>query len=69
MKLSEYEIFHHQIKESMGLSNGLEVLAVDCFSKLSLESIKEIENLMIRKLAIWNLKHNRQNNIKQQLLA
>jgi hypothetical protein len=69
MKLSEYEIFHHQIKEVMGLSNSLETLAVECFSKLSSESIKEIEILMTRKLAIWNLKQNQKNEVKQQLLA
>lgn len=56
MKLSEYEIFQQQVKVKMGLSHGLEALAQECFNKLSTESVKEIENFMSRKMAMWKMK-------------
>ena len=56
MKLSEYEIFHQRVKDQMGFSSSLENLAHQCFNELNVESIKEIENLMSRKIAILNIK-------------
>lgn len=69
MKLSEYEVFHQHVKEKMGLTNGLESLAQECFNKLSTESIKEIENFMCRKMAIWKMKQELKNVNHKQSIA
>ncbi len=57
MKLAEYEIFLLKVKNMMGMNQGLEELAQDCFNKLSPQSISEIEHFMQRKMAIWNIKN------------
>lgn len=69
MKLSEYEIFHQKVKDSMGLSDGIEMLAHECFINLSKESISEIEAFMNRKLATWKLKTEISKCEKNQAMA
>ena len=69
MKLCEYEIFHKHVKEKMGLTNGLESLAQECFNKLSTESIRDIENFMCRKMAIWKMKQEIKNVNHKQSIA
>jgi hypothetical protein len=69
MKLSEYEIFHKKVQEKMGLTNGLESLAQECFKNLKTESIKEIETFMHRKMAIWNIKQSLSNVTQNQSIA
>jgi hypothetical protein len=69
MKLSEYEIFHQHIKEKLGATSELEVLAGKCSQNLSLESIREIENFMSRKLAVWNLKQEINKSEHKQSIA
>lgn len=56
MKLSEYEIFHKKVKEKLGLESNLEKLAQDCFIHLNADSIREIESLMNRKMAVFKIK-------------
>jgi hypothetical protein len=69
MKLSEYEVFHQHVKEKLGAASKLEVLAGKCSQNLSLESIREIENFMSRKLAIWNLKQEIKKSEYKQSIA
>lgn len=57
MKLSEYQIFQHKVKEKMGLTDTLEEMAFDCSLKLSPEAIKEIEIYLKRKMEIWKIKN------------
>ena len=69
MKLSEYEIFYQNIKEKMGLTDGLDGLALECFSKLNVESVREIENFMYRKMATWKIKQEIKNEKQKQSIA
>lgn len=64
MKLSEYQIFQHKVKEKMGLTDTLEELAFDCSLKLSPEAIKDIEIYLRRKMEIWKIKHASFQKIK-----
>ncbi len=66
MRLSEYEIFHHLVQRKLGLETGLPVLAEQCLQKLSAESLKEIEGMIKRKLALWDLKQKSKNFLAQQ---
>ena len=56
MKLSEYQIFQHKVKEKMGLTDTIEAIAFECSLKLSHQAIKEIEVFLNRKMEIWKLK-------------
>lgn len=58
MKLSEFEVFQQKVKCKLGNNNSLENLAHQCFLKLSQESKNEIEQLLKRKLFLWELKNN-----------
>lgn len=58
MKLSEYQIFQQRVREKMGLSESLEVIALDCSLKLSPAAILEIEIYLKRKIEIWKLKQS-----------
>lgn len=66
MKLSEYEVFNHLVHKKLGLETGLPVLAEQCLQKLSPQSLKEIEGMIKRKLAIWDLKQKSQRVFAQQ---
>ena len=50
MKLSEYQIFQHKVKEKMGLTDTLEEIAFECSLKFNPEAIIEIEKSLKRKL-------------------
>jgi hypothetical protein len=69
MKLSEYEIFHQRVQEKIGLETSLESLAHECLKKLSIESVKEIESLMYRKIATWNIKQQMSKVNHKQSIA
>jgi hypothetical protein len=69
MKISEYEIFLNLIKKKIGSNNHLNSLLEACCLKLNSKSIQEIENLMLRKLAIWDLKQNNKSTHSQNLTA
>jgi len=69
MKISEYEIFHKQVREKLGITSGIETLAQECFTHLSPDSIKEIENLMSRKIATWKLKQELKNTNETKSIA
>lgn len=71
MKLSEYQVFQHRIKEKMGLTDALSEIAFDCSLKLSPEAIKEIDVYLKRKIEIWKIKQdsNYKNKMENQLLA
>ena len=56
MKLEEYEVFSNLVQKKMGLECALPALAQDCLKKLSPEILKELESVMRRKLALWDLK-------------
>jgi hypothetical protein len=58
MKLNEYEIIHHLIRKKSGVELELPLLMEECLKKLSKASIKEIESIVKRKLALWDLKQN-----------
>lgn len=58
MKLSEYQIFRERVRQKMGLTDSLEVIAFDCTLKLSPTAIKEIEIYLKRKIEIWKLKQS-----------
>ena len=55
MKLSEYQIFHKKVKEQMGLTDGLEEVALECSLKLSPEAIRDLELFLKRKIETWKL--------------
>ncbi|MBC7428078.1 MAG: hypothetical protein H7336_05675 [Bacteriovorax sp.] len=55
MKLSEYQIFNKKVKEKMGLTEGLEVVALECSLRLSPEAIKDLEVYLKRKIETWKL--------------
>lgn len=69
MKLSEYEIFKRLVKEKIGSTTNLETMAGECVSILSSESVREIENLMSRKLATWKLKQELNKSENKQSIA
>lgn len=68
MKLSEYEIFNTLVQRKMGLEGALPSLASECMKKLSPEILKEIEGLLKRKLALWDLKQKSKEIIAKQTL-
>ncbi len=55
MKLSEYQIFNKKVKEKMGLTEGLEAIALECSLRLSPEAIKDLEVFLKRKIETWKL--------------
>ena len=69
MKLSEFEILKKLIQKKMGLSRGLVELSNECLLKLSSESIREIEKMIKRKLAILKLKQTQNENSVEQTFA
>jgi hypothetical protein len=68
-KISEYEIFLNLMQKKIGSNNHLNSLLQACCLKLNSQSIQEIENLMLRKLAIWDLKQNNKTTHSQYLTA
>ncbi len=69
MRLDEYEIFNSLVQKKMGLECALPVLAEDCLKKLSPEILKELESVMRRKLALWDLKQKSKNILARQTLV
>ena len=69
MKLSEYQIFNKRVKEKMGLTEGLEEIALECSLKLSPEAIKDLEVFLKRKIQTWKLAQIKKENRITSLIA
>lgn len=69
MKLSEFEIFNKKVKEKMGLTDGLEAIALECSLKLSPAAIKDLEVFLKRKIEVWKLSQVKKQPISTQLTA
>ncbi len=69
MKLSEYQIFNKKVKEKMGLTEGLEEIALECSLKLSPEAIKDLEVYLKRKIQTWKLTQIQKENKIASLTA
>ncbi|NOT77473.1 MAG: hypothetical protein HOP07_00560 [Bacteriovoracaceae bacterium] len=69
MKLSEYLVFQKKVKEKMGLSYGLEVLAFECSQKLSPTAIMELEAILKRKIEVWKISQKQEspNKLEQKI--
>ena len=69
MKLSEYLVFQKKVKEKMGLSYGLEVLAFECSQKLSPTAIMELESILKRKIEVWKISQKQEspNKLEQKM--
>ncbi len=69
MKIGEYQILKKLVSEKLGLSNSLQDLAGQCSIKLAQETIKEIEDHLMRKLVLWELKTSNQTNLTSDCIA
>jgi len=69
MKFSESETIQKLILKKMGIDSNLENLALECQSKLSAKSLREIEELMKRKLIVWDLKNTVKTEHQQSISA
>lgn len=69
MKLSEFEIFNKKVKEKMGLTEGLEAIALECSLKLSPVAIKDLEVFLKRKIEVWKLTQVQKKAIPTHLTA
>jgi hypothetical protein len=68
MKISEYEIFKKLVLEKLKSSNPLEKLVTECTNELSTSALKEVEQILIRKLELARVKNNL-NDIRNIKLA
>ncbi len=66
MKISEYEVFKKLVLTKLESSNPLEKLFNECTNELSISGLKEIEQIIMRKLELARAKNNLNNvnNIK-----
>lgn len=69
MKLCEFEIFNKKVKEKMGLTDGLEAMALECSLKLSPAAIKDLEVFLKRKIEVWKLTQIQKRSISTHLTA
>ena len=69
MKLMEFEVFNKKVKEKMGLTDGLEAIALECSLKLSPGAILDLEVFMKRKIEIWKLTQVQETAISTHITA
>ena len=63
MKLNEYRIFYGKIQDHCGSERNLYNLVDECILKLSIVSIKEIENTLSKKLKLWDLTYGQKSKL------
>lgn len=64
MKLNEYRKFFWKIQDRCGLKSDLQNLVDECVLRLPIGPIKEIEQILSRKLKLWNLTHGHNKKSK-----
>ena len=69
MKLKEFEVFNKKVKEKMGLTDGLEAIALECSLKLSADAILDLEIFLKRKIALWKLTQIKETAISIETTA
>ena len=65
MKLNEYQRFYGKIQDQYGSKNNLQSLVDECVFKLPISSIKEMENILLKKLKLWNLTYGHNKRSKK----
>jgi hypothetical protein len=56
MKVSEYEIFESRIRDKMSVEGLTDLVLRDSWKDLSFEELREVENLLRKKIKIRKLK-------------
>ena len=64
MKLNEYRVFYWKVQDLHDSKICLQNLAEECALKLPSGPIKEIENIILKKLKLWNLTYGHDKKSK-----